>query len=55
MHVIKGGKTTMKKLLSLTASLLFLGLTTGLTLANPLVSGIEHGIKKGWFKSNKRP
>ncbi len=42
----------MKKLIGFTISLLFLGLTAGLTLANPVRVAVEHGLKKGWFKSN---
>jgi hypothetical protein len=42
----------MKKLIGFTVSLLVLGITAGLTLANPLRSGVEYGLKKGWFKSN---
>jgi len=43
----------MKKLIGFTVSLLFLGFTAGLTLVNPLRVGVEHGLKKGWFKSNR--
>jgi len=43
----------MKKLMGFTLSLLVLGVTAGLTLANPIRLGVEHGMKKGWFKSNR--
>jgi len=43
----------MKKLMGFTLSLLVLGVTAGLTLANPIRLGVEHGLKKGWFKSNR--
>ena len=43
----------MKKLIGFTVSLFFLGFTAGLTLANPIRLGVEHGMKKGWFKTNR--
>jgi hypothetical protein len=44
---------TMKKLIGFTVSLLVLGITTSLTLANPLRSGVEYGLKKGWLKASR--
>ena len=43
----------MKKIMGFTLSLLVLGITAGLTLANPLRHGLDYGMKKGWLKPNR--
>lgn len=43
----------MQKLLALTIEALLLGFTAVLTLANPVVIGVEYGLKRGWFKSRR--
>jgi hypothetical protein len=43
----------MKKLAGFTISMIVLGFTASLVLANPLLYGFEHGMKKGWIKPNK--
>jgi hypothetical protein len=44
----------VKHIASFTLSIIVLGVTTSLILANPIVSGFEYGMKKGWIKPNKR-
>jgi hypothetical protein len=51
---VSGRSLDMKKIMGFTLSLLVLGITAGLTLANPLRVGVEHGMKKGWFKPNRK-
>jgi hypothetical protein len=55
MQVLMLRGMTMKKLLGFTAALLVLGVTATLTLVNPIVSGLEYGVKKGWFKPPHKP
>jgi hypothetical protein len=49
-----GAPIMMKHIASFTVSMIVLGVTTSLILANPIVSGFEYGMKKGWIKPNKR-